>query len=79
MANTASVPPPSVTQAGVPAALKPEIARSYSFVDLEVGGGSLATVYADRVGRMAQSAGIDDAELLAVASRLRRSAILPAE
>jgi hypothetical protein len=33
-------------------------------VDLGTGGGSLATIYADRVRLMAQSAGIDTAELL---------------
>jgi hypothetical protein len=36
----------------------------FAFVDLEAGGGSLATVYADRVWAMAQGAGIDAAELL---------------
>jgi hypothetical protein len=39
----------------------------FAFVDLDVGGGSLATVYADRVGLMAQSAGVDAAELLGMA------------
>ena len=36
----------------------------FAFVDLEAGGGSLATVYADRVRLMAHSAGVDTAELL---------------
>jgi hypothetical protein len=36
----------------------------FAVVDLDAGGGSLATVYADRVGRMASSAGVDAAELL---------------
>ena len=35
-----------------------------AFVDVVAGGGSLATVYADRVGFVAQSAGVDAAELL---------------
>ena len=35
-----------------------------ALVDLDVGGGSLATVYADRVDLTAQSAGVDTAELL---------------
>ena len=35
-----------------------------AFVDLGAGGGSLATVYADRVDAIAQSAGVDMAELL---------------
>ena len=39
-------------------------ALGFAFVDLEAGGGSMATVYADRVGLMAESAGIDAAELL---------------
>jgi hypothetical protein len=36
----------------------------FAFVDAATGGGSLATVYPDRVDRVAQSAGIDAAELL---------------
>jgi hypothetical protein len=36
----------------------------YAFVDPDAGGGSLAAVYADRVRVMAQSAGVDEAELL---------------
>jgi hypothetical protein len=36
----------------------------FAFVDLDAGGGSLATVYADRVGLMAQKGGMDVAELL---------------
>jgi hypothetical protein len=36
----------------------------FAFVDVDAGGGSLATVYADRVASMAQDAGIDTAELL---------------
>lgn len=36
----------------------------FAFVDGDAGGGSLATVYADRVATMAQDAGIDAAELL---------------
>jgi hypothetical protein len=36
----------------------------FAFVDLDAGGGWLATVYADRVSVMAQGAGIDAAELL---------------
>jgi hypothetical protein len=35
-----------------------------ALVDVDAGTGSLATVYADRVRVMAQSAGIDEAELL---------------
>jgi hypothetical protein len=36
----------------------------FAFVDLRAGGGSLATVFADRVRAMAQGAGVDAAELL---------------
>jgi hypothetical protein len=36
----------------------------FAFVDLDAGGGSLATVFADRVGVMARGAGVDAAELL---------------
>jgi hypothetical protein len=36
----------------------------FAFVDLDAGGGSLATVYADRVRAMAQRAGADAAQLL---------------
>jgi hypothetical protein len=36
----------------------------FAFVDLDTGGGSLATIYADRVGVMALGAGIGVAELL---------------
>lgn len=36
----------------------------FAFIDLDAGGGSLATVYADRVRAMAQGAGVDAAELL---------------
>ena len=36
----------------------------FAFVDLEAGGGWLATVYADRVSVMARAAGVDAAELL---------------
>ena len=35
-----------------------------AYVDLEAGGGSLATIYADRVEVVAESAGLDAAELL---------------
>jgi hypothetical protein len=43
----------------------PDVATlGFAFVDTEAGGGSLATVYADRVCMMAQDAGIDAAELL---------------
>jgi hypothetical protein len=36
----------------------------FAFVDLDAGGGSLASVYADRVGVMADAAGVGAAELL---------------
>ena len=36
----------------------------FAWVDARAGGGSLATVYADRVRQMARSAGIDEAELM---------------
>ena len=36
----------------------------FALVDVDAGAGLLATVYADRVRVMAQSAGIDEAELL---------------
>ena len=36
----------------------------FAFVDLAAGGGSLATLYADRVQVMAEGAGVDAAELL---------------
>ena len=36
----------------------------FAFVDPDAGGGWLATVYADRVGQMAQAAGVGAAELL---------------
>ena len=36
----------------------------FAFVDLDAGGGSLANVYADRVGVMADAAGVGAAELL---------------
>jgi hypothetical protein len=36
----------------------------FAYVDVATGGGSLATVYTDRVDRVAQSAGVDPAELL---------------
>jgi hypothetical protein len=36
----------------------------FALVDVENGGGSMASVYVDRVGSMAESAGIDPAELL---------------
>ena len=39
-------------------------ALGFAFVDLETGGGSMATVYADRVGVMARSASVNPAELL---------------
>jgi hypothetical protein len=39
-------------------------ALGFAYVDLDAGGGALATVYADRVGLMAQSSGVDAAELL---------------
>lgn len=36
----------------------------FAFVDLHAGGGSLATVYADRVTLMARRAGVNEAELM---------------
>jgi hypothetical protein len=39
-------------------------ALGFAFVDVEAGRGLLATVYADRVGLLAQNAGVDPAELL---------------
>jgi hypothetical protein len=39
----------------------------FAFVDVNEGVGSLATVYADRVGVMAKSAGVNPAELLGAA------------
>jgi hypothetical protein len=36
----------------------------FAFVDLDAGGGSLATIYADRVRSKANEAGVDAAELL---------------
>ena len=39
-------------------------ALGFAFVDVHAGGGSLATVYANRVENMAQLSGVDAAELL---------------
>jgi hypothetical protein len=45
-----------------PAAVPGEL--GFSYVDVEQKTGTLATVFADRVGRLAQLAGADEAELL---------------
>lgn len=53
-----------VSAAGAVDSLPDVDTLGFAFVDLDAGGGSLATVYADRVRVLARGAGVDRAELL---------------